>query len=173
MSPRKTAGALPDAPATRLPKKSAPLPSERRKFRKRIYGVTFNVNDMLLVIGLVPPVVAFTTTVLAPTGVPGFLLLLPEVPPQDAIHTVENPSTTISPSTRNEVVIRLREPATHTMPNNPGMRSAYTMPLLRSKGRSSFDVGAVVVIVKLMPVTCVGLTGLNTHTDSLGSPVQL
>lgn len=88
------------------------------------YGVTVNVNDIWLVIGLDPPVVAFTTTVLDPTGVPGFLLLLPEVPPQEAIHRVENPSTTISPSARNDIVIRLREPAMQTMPNNPGMSSA-------------------------------------------------
>lgn len=137
------------------------------------YGVTLSVNDMLLVIGLDPPVVAFTTMVLDPTGVPGFLLLLPDVPPHEAIHMVENPSTTISPSTRNDVVIRLRAPAMHTIPKTPGMSSAYIMPLLRSKGRSSLEVGAVVVIVRLMPVACVGLSGLKMHTASLGRPEQL
>lgn len=84
-----------------------------------------NVSEVVGVSGLAPPVVAFTVMGNDPIGVPGLLLLLPpEVPPQEAIQTVENPRTISSASMRPAAIDRLRELNANTIPNNPGSSTA-------------------------------------------------
>jgi hypothetical protein len=89
------------------------------------YGVTLSVNASELVIGFAPPVVAFTVMGYDPIGVPGLLLLLPpDVPPQEAIQTVENPRTISNASMRPTANDRFRELNVNTIPNNPGSSTA-------------------------------------------------
>ena len=77
-----------------------------------------------LEIGADPPVVALTTTVLVPIGVPGFELPLPLLPLQEPSHRVENPKTTIRPSRRTPRSERFREPRVNMIPNSPGSSAA-------------------------------------------------
>ncbi len=97
-------------------------PSGAPGTRKANYGVTLRVNFTELVRAAPPPVVAFTVKGKEPVGVPGSLLLL--VPPQEAIHSVERLSITSIVKIRREPGERLRESSRHTIPNNPGSRTA-------------------------------------------------
>ena len=75
--------------------------------------------------GLAPPVVAFTVMGYDPIGVPGLLLLPPpDVPPQEAIQTVDNPRTISKASMRPAANDRLRPLNMNTIPNNPGSSTA-------------------------------------------------
>ena len=98
---------------------------------------------------------------------------LPELPPQAAIHSVENARRAISVSIRVAFRERLREPRVTTIPISPGSSTAKKMPRVRSRGRCKLAVGAVVVIVSVTDVALELLLGLKLHVDSLGRPAQL
>ena len=92
---------------------------------KRAYGVTVSVNVSELVIGFAPPVVALRVMGYDPTGVPGLLLLPPpEVPPHEAIHSVDTPNPITNASIRAAAYDRFRALNVNTIPNNPGSSMA-------------------------------------------------
>lgn len=74
--------------------------------------------------GEAPAALALTVTVYVPFGVPGFVLLLLLLPPQDASHSVENPRATIRPRKRMLRSERRRDPPINIMPSSPGSSAA-------------------------------------------------
>ena len=73
-----------------------------------------------------PTAVAFTVMVEVPTGVPALPVeVLPEFPPQEPSHRVENASSVNSPNIRiHPRGERLRGRNVTTIPNSPGSRAA-------------------------------------------------
>jgi len=87
------------------------------------YGVTVKVNFTDPVIGFEPPVVALTTMLELPVGVPGSFGVL-EPPPQEDIHSADKPSRTINTSILKMPSERFREPIVATIPSSPGNSTA-------------------------------------------------
>ena len=97
----------------------------------------------------------------------------PELPPQEAIHIVEKPSTTSIARIRMPLTERWREPKVNTNPISPGNRNAYKIFDSPPRGHCKRPVGAVVVIVRVTAVALDGLPGLKWQVDSLGRFAQV
>ena len=134
------------------------------------------------VIGFAPPVVAFTTMLELPVGVPGFVgvLPLPELPPHEVVHNAARLSRAIIEMIRMLPSTRLRELTTTTTPSSPGSSIAKKTVCLWSRGLCSLAVGAVVEIVRVTLVALVvmlpvllALDELKRQLASLGRPEQV
>ena len=98
--------------------------AERHFSSSKVYGVTFNVNWKELVTEDAPTTLPLTVTLYAPVGVPGFLLLPLEVPPQPDIQRVESPTTVTKAKIRMLLTKRLRGVIANTIPKKPGNKTA-------------------------------------------------
>ena len=77
-----------------------------------------------VLVAVAPPEAPVTVMVYVPFGVPGLVVVLPELlPPQEAIHRDETPSSISRASRRIPRSERLRDPA-KTMPISPGNNAA-------------------------------------------------